>query len=174
VACSSSQIRAACSPLTQAIPVITGQLTPGLAGFSRVSLGATQTSQWEPQWPRDGGLRWAGHARPVSGADHHPGGDPQRHPPGPAIGPAPPSAGRAASPEATAQEVGWGWRGEISRLSFDPLLTRGTLRGLGNPGSRMGLGKDSGPYQQDVACKNRHRASPQSVRRVAGSCSRRP
>ena len=91
---------------------------------------------------RDGGLRWAGRARPVSGADHHPGGDPQRRPPGPAIGPAAPSAGRAAAPEARAQEVGWGWRGEISRLSFDPLLTRGTLRGLGIPGSRMGLGKD--------------------------------
>jgi hypothetical protein len=47
--------------------------------------------------------------------------------------------------------VVWGWRGEISRPPFDPLLTRGTLRGLGNPGSRMGLGKDLSPYKQDVA-----------------------
>jgi len=62
------------------------------------------------------------HARPVRGSDHHPDGDPQRHPPGQTIGPAAPSAGGEAAPEAEAQKVGEGRnREDFTRISRSAL-----------------------------------------------------
>jgi len=68
----------------------------------------------------------------VSLPTRHFGGDPARHPPGPAIGTAAPSAGGSAAPEAEAEEVGIS--GHHQR-SVSALEGRG---GTGGAGPRIG------------------------------------
>jgi hypothetical protein len=81
--------------------------------------------------------------------------------------------GRLSS-EAEDGEVGWGWSGEISRTPFDPLLTRRTLRGLKTQPAEWVWVKIRSHTSRMSLVRKRHRASPQSARRVAGSCSRCP
>lgn len=49
---------------------------------------------------------------PLRGTDDYPGGDPQRHPPGPSIGPAAPFTGGTAASAEAAEGIGRGWGGE--------------------------------------------------------------
>jgi len=84
------------------------------------------------------------HARPVRGADHHPGGDRQRHPLGPAIGPAAPSAGGAPASEAAAQEVGADW----NREDFTPIISSAPRLELKTHGPQ---GQDAEPFDYTPA-----------------------
>jgi hypothetical protein len=99
--------------------------------------------------------------RPVRRTDHHPGGDPQRHLPGHAIGPAAPSGGGEAASEAEHGEVGRGWSGEISLPPFDLLLTRRTLRGLQTQPAEWAWVRICSLTSRMSLVRNRHRASPQ-------------